>query len=98
MRQVKPMLARAMRPVLPESVWTRPKRGFGVPLGLWFKGELGTMFADEVLASGARSDAVRTLWDQHRRDEEDHGAALWTMLTLERWLRSVEVPCAVPVS
>ena len=99
MRTVKPLLRRALRPLLPDEIWNRRKHGFGVPLGLWFRtGELGTLFEDEVLGDGARTgellevDVLQRLWDEHRRGEREHGFRLWTVLTLERWLRAVERP------
>jgi len=84
--------------LLPEAVWKRRKHGFGVPMGTWMRGELGTMFADEVLGFGARTgdlidrSVAARLWEEHRRGEREHGFRLWTLLTLERWLRSLERP------
>jgi asparagine synthase (glutamine-hydrolysing) len=97
-RRLKPVLRRAFGPSLPEAVWNRKKHGFGVPMGKWMRGELGTMFADEVLGSGGRTgDFIDTgvaarLLEEHRRGEREHGFRLWTLLTLERWLRSLERP------
>jgi asparagine synthase (glutamine-hydrolysing) len=97
-RRPKPVLRRAFRPLLPEAVWNRRKHGFGVPMGEWMRGELGTMFADEVLASGARAGdfidmgVAAKLWEEHRRLERENGFRLWTLLTFERWLRSLERP------
>jgi len=101
LRRLKPVLRRAFFPLLPRSIWERKKHGFGVPIGTWFRGELGTMFEDEVLASDARSraflepSAVASLWEEHRRGERENGFRLWTLLTLERWLRSLERPLSV---
>jgi asparagine synthase (glutamine-hydrolysing) len=97
-RRLKPVLRQAFRPLLPEPVWKRRKHGFGVPMGTWMRGELGTMFADEVLGFGARAgdlidmSVAARLWEEHRRGEREHGFRLWTLLTLERWLRSLERP------
>jgi asparagine synthase (glutamine-hydrolysing) len=97
-RRLKPVLRRALRPMLPEAVWNRRKHGFGVPMDNWMRGELGRMFADEVLGFGARAGdfidvgVAGRLWEEHRRGERDHGFRLWTLLTLERWLQSLERP------
>jgi hypothetical protein len=32
------------------------------------------------------------LWEEHRRGDREHGFRLWTLLTFERWLRSLERP------
>jgi asparagine synthase (glutamine-hydrolysing) len=93
LRHVKPMLRHAFWPMLPRAIWNRKKQGFGVPNGRWFRGELGTMFADEVLAPNSRTgeflrrDVMRRLWDEHQRGDRDHGIRFWSVLTLERWLR-----------
>jgi asparagine synthase (glutamine-hydrolysing) len=92
-RQVKPLLRRAFGPLLPSIVWERPKHGFGVPIDRWFDGELGVLFGDEVLGADGH---LRTVLDgrllselhaDHRDGTGRHGARLWMLLTLERWLR-----------
>lgn len=101
LRHLKPVLRRALFPLLPRSIWNRRKHGFSVPVGTWFSGELGTMFEDEVLADDARSrrflepSVVASLWEEHRRGERENGLRLWTLLTLERWLRGLERPLTV---
>jgi asparagine synthase (glutamine-hydrolysing) len=100
LRRLKPLLREAFSPLLPDTVWKRRKHGFGVPMGRWFREELGVLLADEVLAPDARTrelldrPVLQGLWDAHRSGERDHGAQLWTVLTLERWLRSLERPPA----
>jgi asparagine synthase (glutamine-hydrolysing) len=101
LRRLKPVLRKALFPLLPRSIWDRKKHGFGVPMGPWFRGELGTMFEDEALAADARSraflepSAVASLWNEHRGGERENGFRLWTLLTLERWLRSLELPLSM---
>ena len=98
LRRVKPILRRAFWNMLPPEIWNRPKHGFGVPVGRWFRGELGRMFEDEVLAPTAgtadlldRGTLERAL-RRHREGQAEHGHALWTILTLERWLRTLGRP------
>jgi asparagine synthase (glutamine-hydrolysing) len=98
MRRIKPMLRRALWPMLPKATWNRPKQGFGVPMSRWLRGELGVMFADEVLADDARTGAYldRTALDRlftaHRDGATQHAQRLWTVLVLERFLRNAEQP------
>jgi asparagine synthase (glutamine-hydrolysing) len=98
MRHLKPLLRRAFWPMLPPEIWNRPKHGFGVPMGRWMNGELGRVFEDEVLAHDARiaavidQDTVRSLHREHLAGEQDHGAGMWSLLTLERWMRTLEAP------
>src|SRR5262249_4303031 len=49
-------LKRALAGVLPDDILERPKKGFGVPLGRWFRRELAPMLrdmcADDVIRRG----------------------------------------------
>jgi asparagine synthase (glutamine-hydrolysing) len=103
LRRLKPLLRRSLWPLLPEEIWNRRKHGFGVPLGRWFReSELRTVFEDEVLVPGARTadilDAtvIRRLWDEHQRGGLEHGHRFWPILTLERWLRTLDSPGLTP--
>ncbi|HYF28078.1 MAG TPA: asparagine synthase (glutamine-hydrolyzing) [Baekduia sp.] len=97
-RRIKPLLRDAFGPLLPEAVWRRPKHGFGVPMDLWFDGTLGEAFADEVLGRDGRlvellePAAVGRLLREHRDGSARRGPQLWTLLTLERWLRDLHGP------
>jgi asparagine synthase (glutamine-hydrolysing) len=100
LRHLKPVLRRAFWDELPADIWNRRKHGFGVPVGAWFRGELGALFADEVLAVDARSrdvlrqDTLARMYDDHRAGRAEHGHRLWTVLTLERWMRTLGQPVA----
>jgi asparagine synthase (glutamine-hydrolysing) len=90
---LKRVLKRSMRDLLPPPLLRRRKRGFGVPLAHWFRGELSA-YVDTTL--GGRDARVREhlrgppldgLLEEHRAGRRDHGHALWALLTLELWLR-----------
>jgi asparagine synthase (glutamine-hydrolysing) len=99
-RQLKPQLRHAFRSLLPDEIWRRRKHGFGVPVNRWFRAELGSLFEDEVLGRDSRTqdvlnvDVLQRLWAAHKLKKADHGARLWTVLMLERWLRSLAQPRA----
>jgi asparagine synthase (glutamine-hydrolysing) len=88
----KRVLKEAIRDLVPADLLTRPKHGFGIPLGEWFRGDLRTMVADTLLDRprlGAHLNVatVRGLWDEHLAGRADRGHALWTLLILELWMR-----------
>ena len=89
----KAILREAFDDMLPAAVKQAPKKGFGVPLEAWFRGELRDMCRDLLLSPSAKSrsyvsqDYVRTLVDDHQAGRANHGHRLWTLLTFERWLQ-----------
>ncbi len=93
-RTSKWLLRETMRNRLPPDILTRPKMGFGVPVGEWLRGELRPMLFDTVLSESARSReyfrpaAVYALVDEHLTRRVDRSAHLWALLMLELWLRS----------
>jgi asparagine synthase (glutamine-hydrolysing) len=90
----KHILKEAMRPHLPPEVLTRPKMGFGVPLGTWFRKELRD-FTRDILSDPRtrqrgilRPDAVSALFDAHLQGARDHSAQLWSLICFELWCRN----------
>jgi asparagine synthase (glutamine-hydrolysing) len=92
----KRVLRRAIGGMVPAEVLKRPKHGFGVPVGAWFRSELREPFADLVLSGSARcatvidTDAVGGMFQEHVAKRADHGQRLWALLALESWLRGRE--------
>ena len=87
-------LLKAAFPEIPPSIYARRKAGFGVPVASWFRGALGDLYRDSVLASGSRARrwfdgaALETLLTAHRSGEADFSTALWTVLMFEHWHRA----------
>ena len=61
----KRMLRKAFGHLLPDSIWSRKKMGFGVPLDHWFRAELKELTHDVLLGEQARSRgylSLRHVW------------------------------------
>ena len=92
-RRGKLILQDAFGEMIPRSIFTRKKMGFGIPVGAWFRNELKPMVHDTLLADDARiapffrSDAIAQLVRSHETNEQNHGYRLWNLLILEKWLR-----------
>jgi asparagine synthase (glutamine-hydrolysing) len=90
---LKALFKSAMEPYLPRAVLYRPKRGFGCPIGRWFRHELKDMAHDILLSQSARQrglfrpDYVDRLLDEHGSGRFDHQNRLWALLMLELWFR-----------
>ena len=93
--QLKRVLKAAVADLLPPELLKRPKQGFGVPLDRWFREDLaplvgGTLGApDSRVGEHVSRDAVRMMLSDHARGTTNHGHALWTLLTLELFLRDM---------
>lgn len=90
---LKRVLKRSVADLLPPEILKRPKRGFGVPLDRWFREDLQTytyamLGTESRVRSHVRPDALQAMLDEHRSGRASHGMALWTLLTLEVFLRT----------
>ena len=89
----KALFKRAMRGVLPEAVLSRPKRGFAIPLGRWFRGPLARFVHDLLLSETSLGRGIfdpgeiRRLVAQPERGQEDLDLQLWTLISIELWCR-----------
>lgn len=69
----------------------RPKKGFSVPLGQWFRAELNDelndtlLKADGLVASLLTRDTIRRLIDDHCTGGRDQSSRLWKLYMLEKW-------------
>ena len=90
---LKRVLKEAVRDLLPHELLHRRKRGFGVPLDRWFRTDLRTYTEGMLTAPGARvhelldAAAVQGLVAGHMAGRSSSGHGIWTLLTLEAFLR-----------
>ncbi len=92
-REGKYLLKAAMRGILPESVLTREKMGFGVPLDRWFRKECRDFVRDTLLSSRSlqrgyfKPEAIRTMLDTEQSGACAYGSRVHALLMLELWHR-----------
>jgi asparagine synthase (glutamine-hydrolyzing) len=88
------ILRQAITGLVPDSVFTQPKRGFAVPLARWFRNELRHRL-EALLHEGNRvfeyvdHGSVRRLVREHLSGRRDNSTLLWRVLALELWLTSL---------
>jgi asparagine synthase (glutamine-hydrolysing) len=83
--RTKWILKRALRPLLPKEVLHRAKKGFGIPLGRWFR-NAELCFDDRGGAEGLFRSFRDQRLSEHRSGAADHRLYLWSQWLLERWL------------
>ncbi len=93
----KRVFRQAIRGLVPPEVMDRPKHGFSVPLGSWFRGPLRhridalTLPRDGVgIYDFLDRRAVSRLASEHLMRRRDHSTALWRALVLQLWLGHLE--------
>jgi asparagine synthase (glutamine-hydrolysing) len=92
-RERKHVLRAVARELLPPAVLERPKQGFGVPIGTWFRGNLRELFGDVMAAAAARQRPyfngpfVERLIAEHLSGRRDHTMRLWQLVVFELWHR-----------
>jgi asparagine synthase (glutamine-hydrolysing) len=91
-RTGKYIFKKAMAGILPEQILNRPKRGFAIPLGRWFRGELSSYLHDLLLSPRSlqrglfRKSYLERLISMNNRGRS-LDLQLWTLITFELWCR-----------
>jgi asparagine synthase (glutamine-hydrolysing) len=89
----KHVLKEAVRNLLPLDILNRRKQGFGVPLGVWFRGGLSDLLSDVLTSPRTRQRGyfepafVDRLVGEHRAGKRDHTLRLWQLMVFELWHR-----------
>jgi asparagine synthase (glutamine-hydrolysing) len=89
--------------ILPPDIINRRKQGFGVPVGVWFRGSLRDTFSDVLRSQRARERGyfnqrfIDRLLAEHLTGVRDHSTRLWQLVVLELWHQAyVDAPLFVP--
>jgi asparagine synthase (glutamine-hydrolysing) len=92
-RRRKHLLKQLAYRLVPRELLDRPKQGFGVPIGHWFRGSMRDVFGDVLRSSATRQRGyfnaafVDRLLDEHLAGRRDHSLRLWQLVVFELWHR-----------
>lgn len=87
----KYLFKKLMEAKLPKSIVHRKKKGFGVPIGRWLKGDLKPMLLDTLNEEKIHRDGIfryeniRELLDEHVSGRKDNRKPLWTLFMFQLW-------------
>jgi len=92
----KRLLRQVLYRYVPKKYLDRPKKGFGVPIGLWLRGPLREWA--EALLNETRLkndgffdvDLICGKWKEHLSGKYNRQYFLWTVLMFQSWLRMHE--------
>jgi asparagine synthase (glutamine-hydrolysing) len=87
----KILFREAVRPLVPDEIYQKPKMGFGPPDASWYRGALRPWIEDQL--SGSRiarrgvlqPEYVRRILDEHYAGKANHVAVIWCFLSFEMW-------------
>ncbi len=89
----KYILKKSMENYLPENILNHPKQGFGVPLSLWFKGDLKEYVDDTLLSQNpllsnyVDKNYVKKIVMEDRKGRRDFNSKIWSLIIFEEWLK-----------
>ncbi|MBU1487680.1 asparagine synthase (glutamine-hydrolyzing) [bacterium] len=87
----KYILKKAMKKRLPKGIANRPKKGFGIPVARWIKGELKELVLDMVNPTKIKREGffcpqyIDRLLADHFKGRKDNRKLIWTLLVFELW-------------
>ena len=87
----KYILKKKLKGFLPDQIITRPKMGFGIPFGTWFRNELKGFLRETLLSDKAlkrpyfNPEGVRRMVEEHIAGKAVHTHRLWNMVVFEMW-------------
>jgi asparagine synthase (glutamine-hydrolysing) len=87
----KSLLVESLKPLLPDEVVFRPKKGFLFPWELWMRNELRSFCEGYIKNMASRNfingDALLTYWQRFLSGDKDtRWAEIWLFVVLEYWL------------
>lgn len=87
----KKILKETFADLLPKEVFSFKKKGFGVPLTLWFRNELKSellqvLNTESIEKQGIfNSKYIQSLIDEHMSGKENHASQLWVLYVFQKW-------------
>lgn len=90
--ETKVALREAMKNILPDEILNRPKMGFPVPVGAWFRGAYKHVVEEYVTSERALNrgifnhDYVREIVHEHNAGT-NHDERIWFLVNFEMWQR-----------
>jgi len=85
--ETKFILKQALARVLPVQILNRKKKGFGIPIGQWFK-DRSLEINPEALSSVMDTGFVKQLYQEHLDGKADWRNFLYAHFVMENWLNS----------
>jgi asparagine synthase (glutamine-hydrolysing) len=89
----KILFREAVRPLVPDEIYRKPKMGFGPPDASWYRGVLRPWIEQQLSEVRIKRrgvlqyDFVRRILDEHFEEKANHVTLIWCMLSFESWCK-----------
>lgn len=87
----KYILKDSFKELLPREILNKPKSGFGVPVGEWFRKELKPLIEDNLNKTKIEKQGIfdysyiNLILQKHMSEKEDLTPQIWSLLVFELW-------------
>ena len=87
----KRILKETFADLLPKETMSFSKKGFGIPIGIWFQKELkselvGLLHVEIIKKQGVFNfDYINTILEEHMSGKENHSFKLWQLYVFQKW-------------
>jgi len=92
----KYILKRAMKSFLSGNILNQAKKGFDVPISVWFTGRLKEFVNDTLITHNPllggylNKDYVRKVINDNMTGMRDFSSKIWSLLFFEEWLKQTQ--------
>ncbi len=93
-QHLKHILKAVARPVFGDEFLERPKQGFGIPIGDWFRGPLRDLVREYMLSKKVEDRGffdpkyMKRIYDEHTSGRMSHMHRIWALIMFETWCRT----------
>jgi asparagine synthase (glutamine-hydrolysing) len=92
-KKTKFILKETFSDILPKKIISASKRGFGIPIGKWFRGDLKNEFLNVTNRKFIENqnlfnyEYIQKIFNEHQNKKENRGRELWTLFVFQKWYK-----------
>lgn len=91
----KILFREAVRPWVPDTVYRKPKMGFGPPDASWYRGRMREWVGNQLTSLGRRNILqpafIQRKFADHLSGASNNVALIWCMISFESWCRRTNI-------
>lgn len=94
----KHLLKQLLGTMIPKSLFSNKKKGFGIPVHRWLREDLRDFLHDALFSNSLtqlgffETQAIQKLFEDHVQKKANHGHILWTLMVFAIWYEQCKNP------